>query len=495
MKTTAVVGGAVVAAGTNAETGAETGPESGAGTNERVVASGDRDAAERLDHGRRRVLGIAGAGLAAGLGGFAPLAATSRGVRAQEATEITFAFGPDDSGSLEALIEAFNAENEGRIRVKYREMARLSGDYHRQIRSDFEVGSTEIDVFGADIVWTAEFATRGWVQDLGGLVSDAYGRGAFLEQPLRTARYRGKTWGVPWYTDAGMLFYRRDLLEEGGFAAPPATWSELAEMDAAIRGEAGVEHGLVFQGADYEGGTANALEFIWGAGGRVLTGNVAVAGAFGVNVSDPNVVVVDSADSARGLDSAAQLLADGVAPEAVTGFRERQSSDAFLSGNALFMRNWPFVYGLFGTDGVSISPEQVGIASIPTTGEGRRSYSCLGGWNLMLASGSSKQEAAREFIRFASAPEQQRQRALDGGFLPTLAALYDDESLVQEAPILSLGREAIDNARSRPVSPFYDAVSPRLAGAFNRVLRGELDGSEAARRMKREMQSILRRRG
>ena len=484
--------GVVEAADANVATDAGTSVGMEAATEERVAAEGG---GERIDRARRRMLGVAGAGLAAGLGGFAPLAATSRSARAQQATEITFAFGPDDSGSLQALIDAFNAEYEGRIRVNYREMARLSGDYYRQMRSDFEVGSTDIDVFGADIVWTAEFASRGWVQDLGGLVSDAYGRDTFLDQPLRTARYRRKIWGVPWFTDAGMLFYRRDLLEEGGFDAAPTTWDGLAEIDAAIRADAGVEHGLVFQGADYEGGTANALEFIWGAGGRVLTGNVAVAGAFGVDVSDPNVVVVDSADSASGLESAARLVANGIAPEAVTGFREQESSDAFLSGNALFMRNWPFVYGLFGTEGVSISPEQVGIAPIPTTGEGRRSYSCLGGWNLMLSSGSSEQEAAREFIRFASAPEQQRQRALDGGFLPTLAALYDDESLVQEAPILSLGREAIDNARSRPVSPFYDAVSPRVAGTFNRVLRGELDGSEAARRLEREMQSILRRRG
>lgn len=448
-----------------------------------------------VDHGRRRMLGVAGAGLAAGLGGFAPLLSTSRNARAQELTELTFAFGPDDSGSLQALIETFNAENEGLIKVNYREMARLSGDYYRQLRSDFDVGSTEIDVFGADIVWTAEFASRGWVRDLGDLVSDVYGRDAFLDAPMRTARYQRKVWGVPWFTDAGMLFYRRDLLEKGGFEAPPATWSELTEMDSAVRADAGVEHGLVFQGADYEGGTANALEYIWGAGGRVLTGNVSVAGAFGVDVSDPNVIVVDSADSAIGLDSAAKLIADGVAPEAVADFRELECSDAFLAGNALFMRNWPYVYGLLGKEGSSLSPEQVGIAPVPTTREGQRSYGCLGGWNLMLASSSSKQEAAREFIRFASAPEQQRRRAIDGGFLPTLASLYDDESLLEEAPILSLGREAIDDARTRPVTPFYDAVSPRVAGAFNRVLRGELDGRGAARRLERELEEILRRRG
>lgn len=441
-----------------------------------------------IDRGRRTALKLAGAGVAAGLA-----SAFGRGAGAQGATELTFAFGPDDSGSLARLVDAFNAENEGRIRVTHREMARESDDYYRQLRSDFEVGAGDVDVFGADIIWTAEFATRDWAQDLTGVFADGYASGDFLDAPLRTARYRRRVYGIPWYTDAGVLFYRRDLLEANGFDAPPTTWEELGEMARAVREAEGVEHGLVFQGAEYEGGVANALEFIWNAGGRVLTGNISVAGTFGQGVIDPNVIVVDSEDSARGLDTARRLVADGVAPEAVTGFRELETHRVFLGGDAVFMRNWPFAYGLFGTEGVTLEPEQVGIAPIPLEGTGGRSYSCLGGWNLMLAAGSPHREAALEFVRFATAPERQRQRAIEGGFLPTLAALYDDEALLAEAPVLGVARQAVENARARPVSPYYASLSPRLARAFNLVLRGELDGREAVGRLQREMDTILRR--
>ncbi|MGI8911869.1 MAG: extracellular solute-binding protein [Rubrobacteraceae bacterium] len=77
-------------------------------------------------------------------------------------------------------------------------------------------------------------------------------------------------YGVPWFTDAGMLYYRRDLLEKSSFSEPPTTWEELREQATRVTGESAVEDGSVFQGAQYEGGTVNGLEYIWTAGGDVL---------------------------------------------------------------------------------------------------------------------------------------------------------------------------------------------------------------------------------
>lgn len=251
-------------------------------------------------------------------------------------------------------------------------------------------------------------------------------------------------------------------------------------------------YGFVFQGAEYEGGVANALEYIWGAGGNVLTGNVSVAGAFGQNVIDPNVITVASEDSARGLDVARGLIETGVAPEAVTEFREQEAYEAFLRGEAVFMRSWPFAYGLIETTMSELSPEQVGVAPLPTVREGSWSFSTLGGWNLMISASSENEEAAWTFIRYTTDPAQQKQRALNGGFLPTLSALYDDAEIAENVPVIALGGEAIQSARVRPVSPFYSRISPRVARAFTRTLEGELTGQEAVRGLQRELETILR---
>nr|WP_298413609.1 ABC transporter substrate-binding protein [uncultured Halomonas sp.] len=445
----------------------------------------------RPDSTRRRLL-LGGLGL----GGMAALGVSPLGAAvAAQPEEITFAFGPDDSGSLQALIEAFNQEYEGRIRVRYQLMPRASDAFYRQISSDFDVDSPRIDVFGGDMVWTAAFASRGYVTDVTPRFNSTYARGDFLNAPLDSVGYRNRLWGVPWYTDAGMLYYRRDLLESAGHDQPPGTWDELARMATDVRDKAGTKHGFVFQGAEYEGGVTNMLEFLWSAGGRVLTGNMSTAAAFGMDVSSPNVITINSADAARGLSIPRGLIEDGIVPRQVVNFREEDATRAFLNGDAVFMRNWPFSYGLIDEEESQLSADQIGIASIPSAGGNRNSYSCLGGWNLMINAQSSKQDAAWEFIRFAASPERQRQRAREGGFLPTLGALYDDEQLLEQVPVMALGRRAIDDARLRPVTPYYSAMSQRMAVAFNRVLRGELTGQQAVRQLQRELQLILDRRG
>jgi multiple sugar transport system substrate-binding protein len=96
-----------------------------------------------------------------------------------------------------------------------------------------------------------------------------------------------------------------------------------------------VPAGFIFQGADYEGGTANMLEHIWSFGGRVLTTQASVAGQFGENVMAPNVIVINSARTAEGLDHVRQLITDGITPEEVTTFREVETDQAFAAGDAV----------------------------------------------------------------------------------------------------------------------------------------------------------------
>lgn len=227
-----------------------------------------------------------------------------------------------------------------------------------------------------------------------------------------------------------------------------------------------------------------------------MIANLTFVPSFGVtpaDVIDPNVITVDSPEAAQGLNVARSLIAGGVAPEAVTEFRELEATQTFLAGDAVFMRNWPYVYGSLMDPGQSaITADQVGVAPIPVS-TSPRSYSCLGGWNLMINASSQKQDVAWEFIRFATDPDQQKMRALEGGFLPTLNILYEDPEIQQAMPVVVLGREALTNVRARPPSPFYSQMSPRISGVFNRVLRGELTGEEAVQSLARELRTILRK--
>jgi multiple sugar transport system substrate-binding protein len=429
---------------------------------------------------------------AALLGGLSACPSRSSGKGGEQ--RLTFTMGKDASGTLQPLIDRFNEANKGRIQVSLREMSPESDAYYRQLESDFKAGSAEMDVIGADVVWTAALAQRGWVVDLSSRFFDAFRPEDFLDPSMSSVFYKFKVWGLPWFTVAGMLFYRRDLLERAGLKEPPNQWTQLREMVTRVREIEKVEQGFVFQGAEYEGGVVNAAEFIWNAGGRISTSNLSVAAGRGQSVMDPDIVTIDSPQAAAGLDAARAVVADGITPGDVTSYREAESLEAFRSGKALFLRHWPEAYRLIQGEGSQISADQVGVAHLPGAASTTRRYGCLGGWNLMINARSSKpkQEAAWTFIRFLVDAAQQRERASRGGFLPTLRSLHDDPELTRALPIMSLGREATARARTRPLSPYYMQMSPRIAQAFHRVLAGELSGGDAARKLDAELRGILR---
>jgi len=397
-----------------------------------------------------------------------------------------------ETGAIAGLIESFNRSNPAGIEVDWAEAPENSDDFLRFLRSEFRAGATGIDLFGSDVIWTAELASNGWVRDVPrALISDV-GRSSLLAPALNSVAWRNRLWAVPWYTDAGVLFYRRDLLEDAGIAEPPETWDELAAAAGTVMEQTGVPHGLVLQGARYEGGTTNALEVIWSAGGRAWTGEASVSLGLGLRPADGNTVVLDSADSVAGLAKLRELVQAGVIPEAVTEMNERDALRVFASGEAVFMRNWPFAYSLLGSGEFrGVTPEQVGAAAIPTLRPGMTSYSCLGGWNLAVPVGSRNANAAWEFIRFALQPAQQRAMAETGGYMPALSELYEDEGLRAAAPVVALAGPEVQRARARPSSPIYAELSPRLALMFSRVLSGELPAEEAVSRTARELRNMI----
>ncbi|MEJ2539009.1 MAG: ABC transporter substrate-binding protein [Gemmatimonadota bacterium] len=411
------------------------------------------------------------------------------------ATEIVFASGPDDSGTVQRLLDAFNAAHRGEIQVVWREMAPENDAHRRELMDALESTPGGIDLLAADVIWTAELAHGERVVDLTDRFYDDFRRDAFLPAPLESATYRLRIWGIPWYTDAGLLFYRRDLLAASGFTEPPGTWDELARMARTVMDDSGIRYGFVFQGAPYEGGTANAAEFIWSAGGDLMTPRLAVTGVVVNAVTEVDSVSVGSPAAARGLDIARELVADGVAPAAVTGFREQETLDVFAAGEAVFLRNWPYAYAALQRAG--LAAHRIGIAPIPAaSGPDGRSASALGGWNLMINASSSdaEQEAAWTLVRFLTGEDQQRLRAAEAGLLPVLEALYQDPDLVAQVPGMGVGARVFESQlRARPISPFYGAVSDRIAEAFQRVLTGEWTGSEATARLENELRAIVQR--
>jgi multiple sugar transport system substrate-binding protein len=423
---------------------------------------------------RRDFLKMSGAGLA----GTALLGSTACGGGSSGSGDLIFSMGTDTSGTLQPLVDKFNKQSKD-FKVQYRAMPTDSGAYFDKLRTEFQAGGGDIDVIGADVIWPAQFAANGWILD----VTDKFPKSDqsnFLEAPLQSVMYDGKIYGVPWFADAGLLYYRADLLEKAGYSEPPKTWNALQEMAEKITQDEGIENGFVFQGDQYEGGVCNGCEYIWTNGGNIL------------DPEDPTKVVIDSPEAAAGLATEQGLVQDGIAPKAVSTYQETTTDPAFLGNKTVFARNWAYMYALAGTKAFpKVKPEQIGVGPVPL-GEGQTQLaSAFGGWNMLINAQSDMQDEAWEFIDWMTAPEQQKWRSLQGSFLPTWSSLYSDKEIRKTLPVVVQGEVSLKTARPRPVSPYYSDMSLEMQEQFNGVVKGDISPENAVSSLQQSLEQII----
>jgi multiple sugar transport system substrate-binding protein len=388
---------------------------------------------------------------------------------------IDFSFGPEDTGIVQTLVNEFNQQHPS-INVTYREMPADTGRYHERLRTMFRRGGARIDVIAGDVIWPAEFASKGWIADLSTRFPQVE-RDKFLDEPIRANTRQGKIWGVPWFTDVGLLFYRKDLLDDSGFPDPPETWDELKRIALQVKQDHSLQHGYVFQGADYEGGVCNGLEYIWTHGGDVLD-------------SQQNTVIINSIEARNGLRTERHIVEDGVAPQRVHTFTEEQSAERFLDRKAVFCRYWPGLYGVLGQPG-ELRRNQVGVAELPRDQGVQQGGGCIGGWNMFINAASAHQNEAWQFIEFMTDEARQKRMARAGSYLPTREDLYQDAQLLNQVPILQLSKEALEHARARPIHPRYLDMSEEMAQWFHLSLRGVVTPAQATVTLRRELSDII----
>jgi multiple sugar transport system substrate-binding protein len=423
--------------------------------------------------GRRDFLALGGASIAGmGMLGMAGCGGSGQG----GSGTVTYAEGPDETGTLPKLLKGFNAKYKGKYKVKHREMPADTGTYLDKLTTELQSGKSDIDVIAGDVIWAAQLAANGWLLDL----SDRFTKKLqekFIPGNVESNEYQGKIWGVPFVTGAGLLYYRKDLLEESGFSGPPETYDELKEMALKTKRDSGTKFGFVFQGANYEGGVCNALEYIWNYGGDVLDGRK---------------VVVDSPEAIAGLSEYRSMISDGVTTRAMATYMEEESQAAFLNGDAVFMRNWSYVYALASDPAQSkIEPEQVGLSTLPVAEEGETSTNVLGATNLYVNAKTQSEEASWALIRYFTAPEQQKLRAIEGARIPVLKSSYEDEQLLREVPVMKLGKKALQTVRPRPVSPYYSDMSLEMAEQFNAILTGEISPEQGAKTLQSNLEKVI----
>lgn len=350
--------------------------------------------------------------------------------------------------------------------------------FHDLVTQKLRNHDPAIDVFFMDVVWVAEMAAAGWARPLDERFP-ASERARFLEGAIRANTWNGRVWGVPAFVDAGMLYYRKDLLEKHGVAVPD-TWEELEAAARAIVAAEGDRDlvGYTAQLKQYEGLVCNLLELIAARGGHLID-----AGATRSTLLEPPALAA--------VRFARDRIVGGIAPRAALTWEEPESLAVFLQGHAVFHRNWPYAWEVSNDSERSRVTGKVGLAPLPRFEGGERA-AALGGWQYGISAFSQHPDEAWAFVEYMTSAETQRFLAVEASLAPTRTALYDDETVLARNPRFADQAASFRAAVPRPVTPAYPAVSNVLQRYFSSALADpESDVEALAKTASEEIDRLL----
>ena len=389
-----------------------------------------------------------------GSGGKSDSGAAARG-------PITYVQGKDNSGLLGPMAEKWNASHPNE-KVTVKEQSDQADQQHDDLVQHFQAKDPSYDVVSVDVVWTAEFAAKGWLTPLKDKM--ALPTTGFLEPTVKAATYNKTLFAAPTSSDGAMLYYRSDLVK-----TPPKTIDEMWGM-CSIAKQNGMDC-FAGQFAKYEGGTCNATEWMNAYGAKV--------------VDDAGKPTVDSPEAAKGLKELADHYKNGDIPKQAITYQEEQSRAAFQDGKLLFLRNWPYVYNLASTDKSSKVKGKFAVAPLPgLSGPGT---STLGGHMAAISAYSKYKATGLDFLKFLTSEEQQKTNMEKGSLAPVIESIYTDEALVKKYPYLPVLKESIANAVSRPVTPFYPQVTQAIQDNFYAAIQGQKTPEAAVKDMQSAM--------
>jgi multiple sugar transport system substrate-binding protein len=387
--------------------------------------------------------------------------------------DITFVTGKDTSNNMQKLVAEWNSAHPGE-QVRIVELPESADAQRQQMVQNAQVKSDQYGVLNLDVVWTAEFAANRWVVEL---PRDQFDLDNFLKPAVATGEYRDKLYAVPVYSDGGLLYYRKDLLDKAG-VTPPKTWTELTAACQKVLAlpEAANMGCYAGQFEKYEGLTVNFDEAVHSAGGAI--------------VDDAGKPTVDTPQAKAGLDILAQGFKSGMIPQKAITYKEEEGRRAFQAGELIFQRQWPYQWALASkTDGSSQVAGKFDVAPLP--GSGGPGISSLGGHNFAISAFAKNKATALDFIKFFTTEQAERSNLLATSQAPTRTSLYDDPELTKQFPYLPTLKASILAAKPRPKAVRYGDVTSAIQESAYAALTGAKDSATALRELQAKLQELM----
>ena len=180
-----------------------------------------------------------------------------------------------------------------------------------------------------------------------------------------------------------------------------------------------------------------------------------------------------------------------ISPKAVLSYAEEDCRKIWESGNAAFMRNWPYCWSLGNQKGKVIAGK-FDVAPIPKA-KGCRHASTLGGWQIAVSKYSDNKKLATKFALYITSLKEQKIRVIKGSKNPTIKALYQDKDVIKSAPFLKKLYKVFTNTVPRPSTvgtPNYNRISQKFYETVYKILKGQAEAKAAFKNLELDLQEI-----
>ena len=419
--------------------------------------------------GRRslRALTVGGMLATVGMAGVGLAPSSQAAVAHAKSTTITWWASPINTSGPDlrtTLIKAFEKTHPN-ITVKLETAPTDENTNQTDLVTTLSGGAKTPDVVMGDVVWPGLFGAHGLALPLSKYLPKSFFK-RFAPGLVAGASYNGQVYGAPFFQDQGFLYYRKDLLAAAHMSVP-RTWEQLRADAAKLAKENKVKYGFVWQGASYEGGTCDFMEYYGDTGASVL------------NATDKGSVF-NVAAATKALSFMRSLVTSGASPGAVDTFQEPQAMTAFADGQAAFMRNWDYAFSTSQAKGSKVIGK-VGVAPLPTfAGRPYPGYSTIGGWNLYINPHSTHVQADLTFINFITGVQAQTIEARPPfSEIPTNQAVRTNPAIKHLNPPFAVLAQT--KLISRPAqTPNYPKISQAIYANANSAISGSTSPAKAA---------------
>ncbi len=352
---------------------------------------------------------------------------SATGLGSVNAAELLISIGSRGYGpTVEKNLEGFKKAHPD-IDVQWNKVSDVPNDARKLYVTSLTAKSPTPDVFAIDVIWAGEFAQRGWLQPLEGLIAADQIK-TYNPSFLEAAKLDGKIYAAPLYLDGIHLFYRTDLLDKYKLAVPK-TWEELiAASKTIIAGEGPQFYGFVSMWGKIEGLFMNWLAFTNGNGGGFYDANGKVAVNSPANIAATQTMVD-------------MLHKERIAPESILNMRPDDARTLFQQGRAAFLMVQDFVYAPLGADDSPVKGK-FDFTRVPYfAGHPDAHSTTMGGWFLAINPNSKNKEAAAKLVQHFTAYPQQLAAAVEQNRAPAVPAVYTDPALAKAAVLTKLGKD------------------------------------------------------